>query len=365
MTWNVLAHFYPYFEVIERDWDGVLDGALEAALAVEDEAQLHAVLERLVAQLRDGQARVLGPDLWVAPIRLARVEGKVVVCVAHPSTKLRVGDELVSVGGVPLGDALATGAKRCSGSGQAVEAALLDEARVTEGPPTEALKLGVRRGGESLELVVVRSPERPPRPFAGEGVRVLDSGVYVVDLADVLWPDIAKHLLELAVAPGVVFDLRRCTSAKIEFLAHLMSRMERREWMYVPRYIYPDQIERTWDSFGLPVPMAQPSIAGKVAFLIGPGTVGGGETVVGFAHGYELGTLFGAPTAGANGNVNMFPVPGGFHVSFTGMLVTRLDGEQNHARGFEPDVAVEATLEGLMAGRDEVLEAALAHVLGE
>lgn len=365
VAWNVLAHFYPYFEIIGCNWDAALDGALATAREVEDELGLHAALERLVARLRDGQARVLGPDLWVAPIRLARVEGRVVVSVAHPSTELRVGDEISAVDGVEIGAALEAGAARCSGSAQAIEAALLDEARVSEGAPTEPVTLSVVREGQRLDCEVARSPERPPPPFRrDEGVSVLDSGVYVVDLAQVLWPQIEAHLLELAVAPGVVFDLRRCTSAKIEFLAHLMRRLERRDWMYVPRYIYPDQIERTWEAFGLPVPLAQPSIAGEVAFLIGPGTSGGAETVVGFVHGYELGTLVGAPTAGANGNVNMFSVPGGFHISFTGMLVTRLDGEQNHARGFAPNVAVAPTRAGLAAGRDEVLEAALAKLGG-
>ena len=55
--------------------------------------------------------------------------------------------------------------------------------------------------------------------------------------------------------------------------------------------------------------------------------------------------------------------PGGFNVGFTGMRVTRHDGRSpHHLVGVKPDVAVAPTLEGLRAGRDEVLERGLAIV---
>ena len=66
-------------------------------------------------------------------------------------------------------------------------------------------------------------------------------------------------------------------------------------------------------------------------------------------------------TAGTNGNVASFDVPGGFSIVFTGMRVTRHDGHSPfHIEGEKPDIRIEPTLVGLRAGRDEVLEHAVA-----
>lgn len=74
---------------------------------------------------------------------------------------------------------------------------------------------------------------------------------------------------------------------------------------------------------------------------------------------------FGAPTAGANGNVRPVLLPGGYALQFTGLKVTNYDGTQYRGRGIRPHVPIERTIAGVVAGRDEVLERALEHVGGQ
>jgi C-terminal processing protease CtpA/Prc len=82
---------------------------------------------------------------------------------------------------------------------------------------------------------------------------------------------------------------------------------------------------------------------------------------MGYVADRRLGTIVGGTTAGTNGNVASFPTPGGFSMGFTGMRVTRHDGHSpHHMVGVKPDVPVAPTLEGLRAGRDEVLERGMA-----
>jgi len=47
---------------------------------------------------------------------------------------------------------------------------------------------------------------------------------------------------------------------------------------------------------------------------------------MGYIAGRHLATIVGSPTAGANGNIAMFQVPGNFTIVFTGMRVTGHDG---------------------------------------
>jgi hypothetical protein len=51
---------------------------------------------------------------------------------------------------------------------------------------------------------------------------------------------------------------------------------------------------------------------------------------------FKLAAIVGEPTAGTNGNVNPFRLPGGYTVSWTGMKVLKHDGSQHHGIGILP-----------------------------
>lgn len=71
-------------------------------------------------------------------------------------------------------------------------------------------------------------------------------------------------------------------------------------------------------------------------------------------------SLLPAPTrAGTNGNINPFTLPGGYRVVWTGMKVTKHDGSRHHGVGIQPTVPVARTIQGVAAGRDELLEKAI------
>jgi C-terminal processing protease CtpA/Prc len=84
-----------------------------------------------------------------------------------------------------------------------------------------------------------------------------------------------------------------------------------------------------------------------------------------FIEHYGLAEIVGQPTAGANGNINPFALPGGYRVTWTGMRVLKHDGSQHHLVGIQPTVPTERTLAGVQAGRDELLERALEVVRGD
>jgi len=67
----------------------------------------------------------------------------------------------------------------------------------------------------------------------------------------------------------------------------------------------------------------------------------------------------GSRTAGANGDITRFTVPGGILIGFSGHDVRHADGRQLQRVGLVPDIEVKPTLAGIRAGRDEVLEKAL------
>jgi C-terminal processing protease CtpA/Prc len=102
---------------------------------------------------------------------------------------------------------------------------------------------------------------------------------------------------------------------------------------------------------------------GKVVVLIDERAISQSEHSCMF---YEVAAdakFIGSPTAGANGDVTVLRVPGAT-MTFTGHDVRHADGRQLQRVGIQPDLEVRPTPAGIKAGRDEVLEAAVAYLRG-
>ena len=107
----------------------------------------------------------------------------------------------------------------------------------------------------------------------------------------------------------------------------------------------------------------QPHLSAEIAFLTDGRAISYAETILGIVEHYKLGEIVGGTTAGTNGNVNPFTLPGDYRVSWTGMRVLKHDGSQHHGVGITPTVPIEPTPAGIAAGRDEVLDKAVEVLL--
>lgn len=367
VAWNVLQHFWPYWNLVSVDWNAELDAALRDALddrSVED----HAVtIRHLSAAAPDAHMRTTcageGPKA-TPPFRVAVVEGQVVI-IESADPALKRGDVIVAVDGRSAAEAFAAAAALRSGSphwkfvGGSWDFAL--------GPAGSTLRVRVRRGQVQHDIAVTRG-DRPPKQHAHPSIERLDDGVYYVDLGRASMADIDAVMDRLAAAPGVVFDLRDYPNSNHQVLSHLLTRPDdSTAWMAVPHVIRPDHAPGAvvgWHTHGWQMPVLQPHIAGRVAFLTGPGAASYAESVMGLVKHYRLGEIVGSATAGTNGNIGVIAMPTGCHLRFTGMRVTKHDGTQHHLVGVQPTIRASQTIAGVAAGRDEVLEKALVYVRG-
>ena len=73
----------------------------------------------------------------------------------------------------------------------------------------------------------------------------------------------------------------------------------------------------------------------------------------------------GSTTAGADGNVSPFALPGGLRTMISGIGVFYPDKAPTQRIGIVPNIQVNPTLTGVRAGRDEVLEQAVRQIVGE
>ena len=107
------------------------------------------------------------------------------------------------------------------------------------------------------------------------------------------------------------------------------------------------------------IPPVAPYLAAPRVFITSGRAISYAESMMGIVEAYRLGEIVGETTAGTNGNVNPFVLPGGYNVSWTGMQVLKHDGSRHHGVGIHPTVPVQRTRAGVAAGRDELLERAV------
>jgi C-terminal processing protease CtpA/Prc len=107
---------------------------------------------------------------------------------------------------------------------------------------------------------------------------------------------------------------------------------------------------------------AAPLVTARRAVMTDARAISYAESTLGIVENYKLAEIVGSTTAGTNGNINPFSLPGGYQVVWTGMKVLKHDGSRHHGVGIRPTIPIEPTRAGLASGRDEVLERALAAV---
>jgi C-terminal processing protease CtpA/Prc len=117
----------------------------------------------------------------------------------------------------------------------------------------------------------------------------------------------------------------------------------------------PDRLDSPYHESGWDVPAQKPYFKAPRVFLADGRAISYAETAMGIVEHYKLGDIVGEPTAGTNGNVNPFKLPGGYAVSWTGMKVLKHDGSQHHGIGILPTVPASRTRKGVAEGKDEIL----------
>ena len=368
IAWNVFQHFYPYFDVVDVDWDAVLTKTLRRAGNDRSPEDFLQTLRWMVAQLDDGHGRVGHPleeGRAGLPFVVDEVEGEVVVVAVADEVAdgkdacFERGDVVTSLGGVPSEGVLDEAERYISGSPQWKRYRALRE--FGRGERGSEIRLTLERPGETVACEVTRNFDGSLEEARPEPIAELYDGVYYVDLSRAEMRAVSRRAPALSAAKGVIFDLRGYPNSNHDVLRYLTRTPLRSARWEVPEQIYPDQMDLVgYDTSGRwTLPPKAPRFTGKIVFLTDARAISYAESVLGIVEYYELGEIVGGPTAGANGNVNPFTLPGEYTLRWTGMRVVKHDGSQHHLIGIQPTVPVERTLSGVREGKDEVLERAL------
>lgn len=368
VAWNVFRHFYPYWTEAGVDWDSRLRPLLALASKAETRQAHRDALRQLMADVRDGHGSVTDTRSATAravlPLRLAIVEDRLIVTASN-SPDVPMGSVIATIDSAPAMKKVADAMALASGTPQWKQTRALQEIAGCERGSTVNLAVdngsGPRTVGLRCDATQVPAEQRP------DPISELPGGIWYVDLTRANMAQVTPKIETLAKAAGVVFDVRGYpTDSGARILPYLIDSPESDRWMHIAKIIGPFHQTSGWQSVGWNVGPLPPRFAGKILFLTDGRAISYAESVMGYIKDRKLGTIVGSPTAGANGNVVGFLVPGGFNLTFTGMRVTGHDGQApHHLQGVQPDILLEPTLASIRNNRDEVLERAIAVIRGK
>jgi C-terminal processing protease CtpA/Prc len=373
LGWNVLQHFYPYFDVVQADWPVALRDALAAAATDTDERGFLRTLRLMVAALHDGHGNVtapngLGSQGATLPLLWDWVQGRLVIShvaddAPGEAASLKPGTIVLAIDGRPTALALADAERTVSGATEQWRRyrAL---GNLAGGEEARAVSLEVEDAlGVVRTVKVQRAPRgqqvaepRPPK------IQEVEPGILYVDIARVDDRDFRESLPRLEKAEGIIFDFRGYPG-RINFdtfFPHLIDHPVSSPQWHIPFFTRPDQTDLSFRRQGeWQISPRAPYLKAKRAFVIDGRAISYAESCLGIVEHEKLGALVGAPTAGTNGNVNPVALPGGYSVIWTGMKVLKHDGSRHHGIGIQPTVPVSRTVVGVALGRDELLDKAV------
>lgn len=364
IAWNVLQHFFPYFDVIDTDWNKVLGETLDSALENKQKKDYFITMSQMFAKISDGHGIVSGEKRYSLPIRTEFIENHFVITASSHSL-LKRGDIIKKVDGKSALAELENKEKMISGSPQLRRHRALNiwggkfNASDTE--------LVIERDGQEQNITVSNSSPGnmffnpiDDRKYLSETIVEIEPGIYYVNMTNCTENHFDQNIDELANAKAVIYDQRGGSRLQFFHIApYLIEEPVNSAWWNVPQTIYPDRKEVEFTKSNWNIQPKQPLFKSKTIIINVPAVVSAGETMMGIIDHYNLATTVGETTAGCNGNVNVIKLPYGYTAWFTGMKVLKHDGTQLYIEGFEPDYPVTKTIQAIKEGRDEYLEKAL------
>lgn len=376
--WAALKDNYPAFEFVVGAtgdaWRDEFRTRLENVTALPD---AYPVLEELVNRFHDYHTHLFWPEKpsrqTPAGVRLGWVEGMVAVTHAPtPATSLMPGDMLLAIDGEdaePLYRtrlAVARGATRYARQSWACDSLL-------EGDFGTTVRVRVRRGEETLELECARTMISPRASLgflmaSGQPVEVrceaADVGYIriprwsVSDEADLLTRFDAA-LAEFRDLPLLLLDVRDNRGGSDALADQVTGRFLTGPIVSSISFHREAGTNRYEKTVEIAHPRGPWRYAGRVAVLTNEDCASACEHFVSGMRASGQAILVGRPTTGACGWNKGIPLPGGATLRCS-LTIPFHGAEPSPLHGIEPDVLVLPTLDALHAGRDLVIEEAIA-----
>lgn len=370
--WNIIQYYFPYKHLIGEDWKAILMEFLPRVVAASDETAYTLVMLELIGRVHDTHANVWAnnPVLsqylgrHIGPVEVRFVQDKAVVTryydeAVAKEAGLQVGDQIVKVNDKLVSDIIRERLKYTPASNYPTQ--LRDIGARLLRTNEQTIKIFAKRGRKEFTCTVKSITLAASRRLqsSDSSFRLIRKDIAYIDNEALKRSHLPKIWPLIKDTKGLILDLRNYPSdfPIYDLTGYLMPKET--PFVKFTRGSITDPGHFYFET-QLSVGRNNPDYyKGKVIILINEISQSSSEFHAMAYRVHPRATVIGSTTAGADGNVSQFYLPGGISTMISGIGVYYPDGSETQRVGIVPDIEIKPTLDGIAKGRDELMEKAI------
>jgi hypothetical protein len=375
--WNMIQYFYPYRHLIGEDWNRALEQMIPEFCNARDVLSYQKACLRMIVRINDSHAGLNTAALsaekgkYMTPFAAGFIEDRLVVTDYYIDTLgikglVKPGDIIEMIDGVSVLDLIRKYLPLTNGSN--FERKLYTMAGgngflLRSDDPTT--RLAISRDGKTLEVAVPKmaindsNMERFRGSWSAVGHKLLDGNIGYLYPAKLKDEELEVIKDKYGGTKGLIIDFR-C-------YPNLFMTFSYGNWLKSENGPFALYTTGSTDIPGLFVvndPMKNGNkkgdhYNGKVIILVDASTQSSAEYQTMALQSAPNTMVVGSQTSGADGNVSWITLPGGLKTAISGIGILYPDGTETQRVGIKIDKVLQRTINGVSAGKDEVLEAAI------
>jgi hypothetical protein len=369
--WNMIEYFFPYKNLIEKDWDDVLLNYIPEMVSCNTELSYKLTVLGLIGEIHDTHANIWQQDKTLnqffgnntAPLEIRFIENKAVVFKTfkqlNSNSQIKSGDIVTQINGIETDKIVSEKIKSCPASNYPTKLRDVSKRILRTNDETISLTLENQAGSfsETIHTVPVTDINFYKNDVPSHSETIKDIGyIYPATLKKGEIDEIMKSYLD---KKGIIIDLRCYPSDFIVFSLGKYLMPEPTEFV---KFTTTSASNPGLFTFGETLKVGEKNrqyFKGKVILLVDERTQSNAEYTTMALRVAPKATVIGSTTAGADGNVSTIVIPGNIRTMISGIGVYYPDGRETQRVGIVPDLEIKPTVEGIRVGKDEVLEKAI------
>lgn len=371
--WNMMQYFFPYKYLTDKDWNTVLKEYIPKFIKAKNELEYELVATKLIGEINDTHANLWGGNdkvhrkrgEYYPPFKLRFIENKFVVTdYYNPEfkavSKVKAGDVITHINERPVTSIVDSISPYYPASNKTSKLRDISRDLLRSNKKEISIKFISNNQNKQHRLPLYEKGDLNLDWYKWEGecYKILDGNIGYITLQFIKKEDIPAIKEAFKDTKGIIIDIRNYPSTFVPFLLGTYFVSENRPFAKFTRGNINNPGEFILEK-GVEIPKPKETYKGKLVVLINEDSQSQSEyTAMAFRAGDNT-TIVGSTTAGADGNVARFYLPGGLLTRISGIGVYYPNGTETQRVGIIPDIEVKPTIEGIKNGIDEPLQKAI------
>ncbi|MGH1520070.1 S41 family peptidase [Chryseobacterium sp. JK1] len=371
--WNCINYFFPYKDLIGKNWDNVLKEYIPKLIHTNDELTYKLAVLELTKEINDSHAGIytfgdIVDEFYgfnTAPIATRLIDGQLAITyidTKKTSANLSIGDIITEIDHKKISDLLKEKAKYIPASNNSSLLRYVNDyiLKTNNDFTTFSLK---KANGTTATISINTVPNET---FLEENTipvyKEIDQNIGYIYPAVITENEMQTVMKKFKNKKGIIIDLRCYPKA---FTTSVIS-----------EYFFPEakefaQIKATSLQYPGTFKITEQArigkknthyYQGKVAILVDEYTQSASEFLAMALQTAPQSAVIGSQTAGTDGDVSSIDLPGSMSTSISGLGISYPNGKHSQRAGVSIDIQAQPTLESLRKGEDPLVQKAVEFI---